>query len=217
MILRLAARVRALLEVVGRLGPGSRALVLRLVGRFGWGPVLAGAVVAVYAAARYRTWIAWGVFAWCAAAWAHAPAGEPDEEPVEDDEPAVEVALVEPDPADVTDVVRDVISTDRGALLTTLAGPLGVADTKAVRQVLAAADIPVREGVRTPAGNGPGVHRDDVPAPRPAPTTAPVGDVAAGEDANANTNNGPTVVVREGMTIITDPADQHRTVSLRKT
>ncbi|MGW6481303.1 hypothetical protein ACWGDS_25980 [Streptomyces sp. NPDC055059] len=207
MIPLLAERARALLDLLSRLGPGSRALLLRLVGRFGWGPVLGGVVVAVYSAARYRTWIVWGVLAWCAIAWAHAPADEP-----------VEEVPAGHDPADVADLVRDLIGDGRGVLLTALSGPLGAADTKAVREALDAADIPVRPGVRTAAGNGPGVHRDDVPAPHPAPTDAPVGVVAAGEDANTNANNKLTVVVREGMTIITDPADHHRRRhDLRKT
>ncbi|MGD6761371.1 hypothetical protein ACOKM5_20770 [Streptomyces sp. BH097] len=203
---QIAARVRALLDL---LGPGSHALMLRIVGRFGWGPTLAGAFVAVYAAARYRTWIAWGVLAWCALAWAHAPDDDQDPAPEGDDQDA-DAEPAEPDPADVADVVRDVIGGGRGALLTALRGPLGAADTKAVRDHLTAAGIRVREGVRTPAGNGPGVHADDVPAPRPAPTDPPVGDVAAGEDANTNANNKPRVDRREGMTIITDPADSHR-------
>jgi hypothetical protein len=44
-----------------------------------------------------------------------SPAEETAEEPVEDDEPAVEEAPVEPDPPDVADLVRDVIGTDHGA------------------------------------------------------------------------------------------------------
>ncbi|MGB8946581.1 MAG: hypothetical protein WCD21_41045 [Streptomyces sp.] len=61
------------------------------------------------------------------------------------------------------------------------------------------------------------MHREYVPAPHPAPTDASVGGVGAGEDANTNANNRPTAVAREGMAIITDPADTHRTHSLRKT
>lgn len=216
MLHRLADRVRSLLDLLARLGPGSRVLLLRLVGRFGWKPVCVAVVVALYSAARYRQWIVWGLLAWCAAAWAQAPEDEPEEEPVEDSEP-VEEEPVEPDRADVADVVRDVLGTDRGALLTALRGPLGVADTRAVRECLDAAGIPIRAGVRTAAGNGPGVHRADVPTPRLASPDAPVGVVAAGEDANANANNRPTVQAREGMTIITDPADSHRTHTLRKT
>ncbi|MFE5681719.1 hypothetical protein [Streptomyces sp. NPDC056512] len=216
MIVRLADRLRALLDLLARLGPGSRVLLLRIVARFGWKVTGAVLAAAVYAAPRYRQWIVWVLLGWCAAAWSHAPAEEADEEPAEDADAPAEEGPAEPDPADVADVVRDVIGTGRGALLTALRGPLGAADTRAVRECLDGADIPVRPGVRTAGGNGPGVHRDDVPAPRPAPPDAPVGVVAAGEDANTNTNNGLRVEVREGMTIITDPADHHRRHDLRK-
>lgn len=213
MIVRIADRMRGLLDLLARLGPGSRVLLLRLVARFGWKVTGAVLAAAVYAAPRYRQWIVWVLLGWCAAAWAHAPS----DEPAEDADALVEEGPAEADPADVADVVRDVIGTGRGALLTGLRGPLGAADTRAVRECLDAAGIPVRPGVRTAGGNGPGVHRDDVPAPRPAPADAPVAVVAAGEDANTNANNKPTVVVREGTTIITDPADHHRRHDLRKT
>ncbi|MGW6747624.1 hypothetical protein [Streptomyces sp. NPDC055006] len=217
MIIRLADRLRGLLDLLARLGPGSRVLLLRLVARFGWKVTGAVLVAAVYAAPRYRQWIVWVLLGWCAAAWSHAPSHEPAEDHVEDADAPAEEEPAEPDPADVADVVRDVIGTDRGALLTALRGPLGAADTRAVRECLDAADIPVRPGVRTADGNGPGVHRDDVPTPRPVSTDAPVGVVAAGEDANTNANNKPTVVHRAGMTIITDPADRHRRHDLRNT
>ena len=145
------------------------------------------------------------VIAWCLAAWWTAPAG-PGEEPTSD----------EPDPQDVADLVRDLIGDDRGILLTTLRAPLQAADTRAVRELLHTAGIRVRPGVRAAAGNGPGVHRDDLPAPSPPPEEAPVGDVAAGETANTNNNNALRVESREGMTIINDPADRHRTHSLKK-
>ncbi|MEU7431074.1 hypothetical protein AB0B07_09485 [Streptomyces sioyaensis] len=95
---------------------------------------------------------------------------------------------------------------DNGVLLTALKAPLRAPDTKAVRALLAEHKIPVREGVRTRAGNGPGVKREDLP-----PLPSPIGEgqggaVGAGQDANANTNNVPTRVeiglggysVREG-------------------
>jgi hypothetical protein len=145
------------------------------------------------------------IVAWCAAAWYMAPDDDQTDEPDS-----------EPDVQDVTDLVRDLIGDDTGILLTALCKPLHAADTRAVRGLLAGAGIPVRPGVRTAGGNGPGVHRKDVPPPSPPPAEAPVGDVAAGEDANANTNNKLRVESREGMTIINDPADQHRAHSLKK-
>jgi hypothetical protein len=149
--------------------------------------------------------------AWCLAAWWIAPAYAPKAaaEPVAD-EPD------EPDPQDVTDLVRDLIGEDTGVLLTRLRPPLRAADTRAVRALLAAAGIPVRPGVRTAAGNGPGVHRDDVPPAPPAQTAPCPEDVAAGEDANTNTNNALRVHSQAGMTIINDPADRHRAHSLKK-
>ncbi|MDR3084288.1 MAG: hypothetical protein LBV60_25810 [Streptomyces sp.] len=212
MMRTLIQRCRPLLDLLAQLGPASHLLALRIVGRFGWKASLGGAIVLVYAGARYRTWIAWGVIAWCAAALAQKPHQGPTEEPVDDEHEAVEEAPAAPEPVDVQDVVRDAIGGARGVLLTALTGPLAAADTRAVRTLLTEAHIPIRPGVRTPGGNGPGVHRDDLPSP-----TRPPGDVvAAGQAANTNANNTPTVESREGMTIITDPADTHRRHDLRK-
>lgn len=146
---------------------------------------------------------------WCVAAWCTTPptADEPDDG---QDPPA------EPDPQDVIDLVRDLIGDDTGVLLTALRDPLRAADTRAVRQLLATAGIPVRPGVRTRDGNGPGVHRRDLPVPLPSPTDPTVDVVAAGESANTNTNNALRVESREGMTIISDPADRYRAHSLKK-
>lgn len=144
------------------------------------------------------------VVAWCVAAWSLAP--DPDAEPD-----------AEPDPEDLIDLVRDLIGDDRGILLTALCTPLHAPSTRVVRERLAAAGIPVSAGVRTPAGNGPGVHRKDLPAPSPLPDPLPHNGVAAGEAANANTDNKLRVESREGMTIINDPADRHRAHSLKKT
>lgn len=147
------------------------------------------------------------VVAWCVAALWTAPSQA--DEPIEDEPDDL-------DPDDVTDLVRDLIGNEKGVLLTALCAPLRAADTRAVREVLAEAGIPVRPGVRTPGGNGPGVHRDDVPPLAPLPQADPVDVVVAGESANANTNNSLRVESREGMTIINDPADRHRAHSLKK-
>ncbi|MFD0065195.1 hypothetical protein [Streptomyces sp. NPDC056690] len=156
MIARIADRLRGLVDLLARFGPGSRVLLLRLVARFGWkvtGVVLAAAL---YTAPRYRQWIVWVLLGWCAAAWSHAPSGEPAEDHVEDADAPGEEGSAGPDPADVADVVRDVVGAGRGALLTGLCGPLGAADTQAVRECLDAAGIPVRPGgCARPAGTGP--------------------------------------------------------------
>ncbi|BBC35266.1 hypothetical protein SGFS_065600 [Streptomyces graminofaciens] len=211
----LADRVRALLALTGPLGAGFRILLLRLVARFGWKTVLIGIGVLLYAANRYRTWIPYGLAIACAAAWMHAPkqADEPDDEA--DEETAGEEPT-EPDSEDVCDLVRDLIGDDRGVLLTALPGPLQAADTRAVREALARAGIRVREGVRTATGNGPGVHRDDLPPLPPIEGGAPVGSLTCTNAANTNANNTLRVTSQAGMTIINDPADRHRTHSLKK-
>jgi hypothetical protein len=223
---RLAAELRPILAIRGAgasLYAGTRILIHRgwtLLGEHldGWeriGALGFGGYLLVYGAGHAphiaRFAIPAGAAAWCVTAWCMAPAtaDEPSDEPTEH-QPA------EPDPQDVEDLVRDLIGDDRGVLLTALRQPLHAADTRAVRELLDAAGIRVRPGVRTAGGNGPGVHRDDLTAPSPAPAGIPVGVVAAGEDANTNTNNALRVESREGMTIINDPADRHRAHSLKK-
>lgn len=170
--------------------------------------------VAVYGCAHAphvaRFAVPGAVVAWCVAAWWVAPDTDEPNGDAPEDQPT------EPDPQDIADLVRDVIGTDRGALLTTLRGALQAPDTRAVRELLAAAGIGVRPGVRTAAGNGPGVHRDDLPTPLPSPGGCLADVVAAGEAANTNTTNALRVQSEAGMTIINDPADRHRTHSLKK-
>jgi hypothetical protein len=97
----------------------------------------------------------------------------------------------EADQVDVTEALLSLAGDDRGSvLLTALRDELKLPDTKTVKQLLDEARIPWRAGVRTRAGNGPGVHREDLP---PLPSPAPSGGVGAGEDANANANNAPKV------------------------
>ncbi|MFE9363697.1 hypothetical protein ACFYNN_12950 [Streptomyces sp. NPDC006978] len=151
-------------------------------------------------AERRALWVL--LAAWCLTAWvAGRDAADADEEQPEDDE-ADEGEQPYPDPADMADIVRE-LGTGTGVLLTGLRDQLleeypGTAwTTKDVRILLGADGVRVREGVRVSGvGNGPGVHRDDVPAPL-SPTTppGPVGVVAAGQDANANANN--VVVTRD--------------------
>lgn len=82
----------------------------------------------------------------------------------------------------------------------------------AVRELLADAGVPVRDGVRIKGvGNTTGVHRNDLPPlPSPAPPPAPVGVVGAGQDANANTNTSPQVERNDWGVTITDPTEKHR-------
>ncbi|WP_158688555.1 hypothetical protein [Streptomyces pseudogriseolus] len=109
---------------------------------------------------------------------------------------------------DVSRALHDLVGPGRGVLLTALRDRLRLPDTKAVREVLAQHSIPTRPGVRTQAGNGPGVHRDDFPAPPPSPAAPPVGDVVAGQRTN---NNEPTPEpwsareLQQGFRIVPDP------------
>jgi hypothetical protein len=88
--------------------------------------------------------------------------------------------------------------------------------TKAVRTLLAEARVPTRPGVRTPDGNGPGVHHRDVP-PLPSPTDiAPVPRVVANvgpaQGANANANNTAEPNIREGFVLQADPDNPAHTI-----
>lgn len=118
-----------------------------------------------------------------------------------------------PDSADMADIVHE-LGNGTGVLLTRLRDQLieeypGTGwTTKDVRGLLAATGVRVREGVRVSgAGNGPGVHRDDVPAPlSPATPPPPVGVVAAGQSANTNSNNVTVVRSAGGAQITVTPA-----------
>ena len=72
---------------------------------------------------------------------------------------------------DVVEALQHLGRNGDHVLLTQLRKRCGAADTKTVRKLLKAEKIRVRSGVRTPAGNGPGVHQDDIPAPPPVEAT----------------------------------------------
>lgn len=126
--------------------------------------------------------------------------GQPEDDQEEEEEP---VAV--PSPDDMADIVAE-LGTGTGVLLTALCAQLleeypGTAwKTRDVRALLDLAEVRVREGVRVAGvGNGPGIHRDDVPPlPSPAPAHTPVGVVAAGQDTNTNANNVTTVEYASG-------------------
>lgn len=183
-----------------------------------WREAVARWVIATIAVAVATTavvlhpWLRWALAAGALAlalAAAHRRHSDQnnDQEPDEDDEEEPPA----PDPADMADIVRE-LGTDTGVLLTALRDQLQAEydghgwTTKDVRALLAEAGVRVREGVRvTGAGNGPGVHRDDVPPPLPQP---PVGVVAAGQDTNTNTNNVTVTRHAEGAHITVTPARQ---------
>lgn len=171
--------------------------------------VVCWVVGGVALAERRALWVL--LAAWCLTAWvAGRSDGDAEEEQGEGEE-----RQDGPDAADMADIVRE-LGTGTGVLLTRLRDQLleeyeGTGwTTKDVRALLAEAEVRVREGVRvTGVGNGPGVHRDDVPAPlSPATPPAPVGVVAAGQGANANANNVTVTRHANGAHITVTPNRQ---------
>ncbi|MFF2773366.1 hypothetical protein ACFVU3_00515 [Streptomyces sp. NPDC058052] len=112
---------------------------------------------------------------------------------------------VEPElePVDIVAVLQALGEGGNGVLLTALREAAELPDTKTVRHLLDEAGIRVRAGVRTPAGNGPGVHADDIPPPSPT-TSSPSQDRCSCSSgaANANTNN-------DRVDIVQDPDNPH--------
>jgi hypothetical protein len=150
-------------------------------------------------------------------------AGDDADEHGQEEEPETTA----PTPAETHLLTVSLTASGSSVLLTRLAADLGAAhpgweaSTKTVRTLLSEAGIPVREGVRTPDGNGPGVHHQDVP-PLPSPSeSAPlpgvVANVGAGQSANANANNGVAPTGREGFTTRPDPDNPARTIVCQTT
>lgn len=165
MTTRLANQVRAVLSLLGPLGAGSRALLLRLIGRFGWKTVLTGAAIAVFAVLRYRTAFGWLLAAWCAAAWMHAPGN--DEQPAEAETGEVEfpAAPEDPFPGMVWDLIGDAPGVHIKRVVEWLHETgLDTACTAAdVTAGLTRRQIPIRPSVRDADGRvNKGVHRDDL-------------------------------------------------------
>lgn len=176
MIARLADRVRAALALTGPLGAGSRILLLRLVDRFGWKLVGAGAALLVYAAARYRTWIAWMLLAWAIAAWMHAPGAADEEASEAGEESAVEAR----EPVALKQLLLDLIGDGHGVHLRTVLAYLqqhGQWEDKTVadlRQHLESLGIPVQPKVKVAGTPTRGVLRKDLEAlspPRETPSS----------------------------------------------
>jgi hypothetical protein len=105
-----------------------------------------------------------------------------------DDDQESEDFVVEVDVAGALRVLSG--NTSASVLLTTLRDHLRLPDTKAVKALLHEAGIP-HKAVRTPTGNGPGVHRDDIPpAPSPADDTHDERCCCRSDDNN-NADNTP--------------------------
>lgn len=127
-----------------------------------------------------------------------------------------------PTPADVHETVAALTASGTSVLLSRIAAQIAARhphqkwSTGDVRPLLAAAGIAVRAGVRTPDGNGPGVHHEDVPAPPPVPGAAPVGVVAQGQSANTNANNTGPWTTEAGFVQRADPDNPARTIVVRR-
>ncbi|MEU0199151.1 MULTISPECIES: hypothetical protein [unclassified Streptomyces] len=157
--------------------PGERAeqaarLVLTLVaGLVLWGvlvafPYLAYVVVGVLGTVGWQK----------GQAWLRARRSSEGEQPEEAPSP------------DVGEALRRLVGDDNGVLLTRLRDDLKVPDTKVVKRLLDAEGVPWK-AVRTSAGNGPGVHKADIPpTPSPAVDAHDAGCCCRSGD-NANTNN----------------------------
>ncbi|HEX6518318.1 MAG TPA: hypothetical protein VF049_22345 [Nocardioidaceae bacterium] len=131
-------------------------------------------------------------------------------------------AATEPAPMDELDMseaLRRLVGDDKGVLLTRLRDDLGLPDTRTVRNLLDAEDIAVRAGVRTRAGNGPGVHRDDIPTPSPTPAEAPSEACCCSSQPPTPTPTTPGEGLRveaigQAGTVLRTPADaaRHHTI-----
>ncbi|MGW9031476.1 hypothetical protein ACWGQ5_47180 [Streptomyces sp. NPDC055722] len=157
---RLADRAGAVLAILGPLGAGSRVLLLRVLGRFGWKIVAGGGLLAMYAAVRYRTWIAWMLVAWCLAAWMHAPEADgPDEETAP--EPRLALARW------LLDTIGDrpgIHLRDLYPAMRQLPGQEGRTDAE-LRAALRTLGVPVQRSLRIgPIAGRSGVRREDVEA-----------------------------------------------------
>lgn len=196
----------ALTEHATRLAAGSAALTKQFGAWMFDGPRLLLRAPGTVAAAW---WIGWptleyapgtaaaGVCWWCVAAWQAGgdAAGEPGEE-----------APAGPDVDELAEALHAL--ADPHVHLTALAAALGYGtNTAPVRELLAAAEVPVTRGVRMAGKVNTGVRRDHFPPlPSPGPG-APGGVVAAGQASNSNSNGGLVIERGEGMTIIREPAE----------
>jgi len=149
------------------------------------------------------------------------PAGTPEQGPDETagDSPAetgeetpAEAAAEPPSREAIATALHHLVGEGRGVLLTTLSQHLQMPHTRALREVLTGAGIRVRPGVRTAAGNGPGIHRADFPPPPPSPDPAPGDRCLPRSGANANANNadsGPQKGFRADGTYWPEGRDYH--------
>ena len=205
----LADRVRAVLALVGPVGAGSRVLLLRLLGRYGWKAVGIGALAVVYVAVRYRTWVIWLIVGWSVAALVHAPKDGGEVVEQEEEELPAEA------PADpLPGILQALIDEAPGVHLKTVVQHLhdsGQDTTCTTADVTAALDrrrIPIRASVRDATGRvNRGVHRDDLEAWIEA--RFPTAPVPLSKARSSAATTAATSDVAEAATDVATPPTAH--------
>ncbi|MDX3294633.1 hypothetical protein PV569_13045 [Streptomyces scabiei] len=104
-----------------------------------------------------------------------------------------------PDALDAV-IALHALSRGNSVLLTALRDELELPDTKTVKALLDEADVPYK-AVRTPTGNGPGVHKDDIP-----PMVSPADDshderCCCRSDDNDNADNATGDAPQKGTRV----------------
>ncbi|MBP5922164.1 MULTISPECIES: hypothetical protein [Streptomyces] len=104
-----------------------------------------------------------------------------------------------PDALDAV-IALHALSRGNSVLLTALRDELELPDTKAVKALLDQADVPYK-AVRTPTGNGPGVHKGDIP-PMVSPADAPHDErCCCRSDDNNNADNATGDAPQKGTRV----------------
>ncbi|WP_435610879.1 hypothetical protein [Streptomyces sp. C10-9-1] len=171
-----------------QLTPASRAAGAVVAGILLGGPLLA-LTLAIPQTATFTAGALTALTARRAYAW-HQERHHEDDDDQEHEE----------QPLDITAHLRTLSDGTDHVLLTRLAKAAGLPNTRAARALLADAGIRVR-GVRTPHGNGPGIHTADIPAaPTPA-ESAPSGGCCCTSDDNTNSNNSPAEGAQKGIRV----------------
>lgn len=165
-----ASSSRAAGGCVLAIGAGIAGGVVYAVPELGY--TVAGAL-AVVGVGKARTW---------ASRRREAPETEPEEQ----------------EPVDIVAVLQELGDGGQHVRLTQLQEAAGLPDTKTVRALLDEAGILIRNGVRAGGKNGPGVHADDIPREKAAPS----GRCLCSSDANANANNAPEEGPGEGLRVV---------------
>ncbi|WP_327421850.1 hypothetical protein OG763_15040 [Streptomyces sp. NBC_01230] len=122
----------------------------------------------------------------------------PDDSDGEDDETPLVEPTPDPSREDLAGALHHLYRGGSGVLHTALAEHLPLPSTKAVKRVLDRAGIAHRPGVRTPAGNGPGVHHHDFP-PLPLPQEGPQGERCLRSSAATPTPTTAPTAPEEGF------------------